>query len=408
MMEHCSKQTILITGGTGFLGGHLVARFLAEGHRVVVPARSRNGLSADQRMTRLLDWLDVLHNQRSLLEVVEADLERPHLGLDHHQAADVRRRVDEVIHCASETSFASGKAEQIRRVNVQGVEHLLDLLSGGCCRRLHLISTAYVAGKRKGVCPESFEETTAFHNAYEQSKHMAEQIAASRCAASGIPLTVVRPSIVYGDSQTGRTLAFNALYYPVRTIHYFCKLYREDILEHGGERARALGIHLEPDGTLHLPIRVNGAGGNGVNLIPVDHFLQAFLAIRNAPFPDGVFHIVNPHNTSIAEIVAFTRRLFHLTGVEVASAENHASRPRHGLELLFDRHIQAYGAYIRDARIFDRTQSDVLLRQAGVACPPFTYDVFSRCMRFAVDADWGRLLWKSSPVRQCCDGSQPS
>lgn len=404
-MEHGSKRTILITGGTGFLGSHLVAHFLAEGHRVVVPARSRNGLSADQRMARLLDWFDLPHKQRSLLEVLEANLERPYLGLDPHQAADLRRRVNEVIHCASETSFASGKEEQIRRVNVQGVEHLLDLISGSRCRRLHLISTAYVAGTRKGACPESFHETTAFHNVYEQSKHIAERIAASRCAASGIRLTVVRPSIVYGDSQTGRTLAFNALYYPVRTIHYFCKLYREDILEHGGDRARALGIYLEPDGTLHLPIRVNGAGGNGVNLIPVDHFLQAFLTIRKAPFPDGVFHIVNPQNTSIAEIVAFTRRLFHLTGVEVNTAENHASIPRHGLELLFDRHIQAYGAYIRDARIFDRTKSDVLLRQAGVTCPAFTYAVFSKSMRYAVDVDWGRLLWKSSPARHCSDGN---
>jgi hypothetical protein len=76
------------------------------------------------------------------------------------------------------------------------------------------------------------------------------------------------------------------------------------------------------------------------------------------------------------------------------------------LELLFDRHIQAYGAYIRDARIFDRARSDVLLRQAGVACPAFTYDVFARCMRFAVDVDWGRRLWESLPVGHCSDGNQ--
>lgn len=405
-MQEAPKPTILVTGGTGFLGSHLVARLLADGHQVVVPARSGNGLSAQQRMTRLLDWFKTPHEQRSLLQILEADLERPCLGFNPQHVADLRQKVDEVIHCASETSFASGKEEQIRRVNVQGMEHLLDLLSGSRCRRLHLISTAYVAGKRTGKCPEAFQETTAFHNVYEQSKYIAERIAASRCAARGIRLTVVRPSIVYGDAQTGRTLAFNALYYPVRTIHYFSRLYREDILKHGGDRARALGVDLKPDGTLHLPIRVHGEGGNGVNLIPVDHFLQAFLAIRNVHSADGVFHIVNPQNTSIAEIVAFTRRFFRLTGIEVTSAEDLASIPRHGLELLFDRHIQAYSAYMRDARIFDRTGSDALLRQAGVACPTFTYDVFARCMRFAVDVDWGRLLWESSSTGYCSDGNQ--
>jgi nucleoside-diphosphate-sugar epimerase len=391
MIECGPKRTILVTGGTGFLGSHLVARLLAEGHRVVVPARSRNGLSADQRMARLLDWFDTPHEQRSLLEVLEANLERPHLGFDPHLAADLRRRIDEVIHCASETSFASGKEEQIRRVNVQGVEYLLDLLSGSRCRRLHLISTAYVAGKRTGECPEAFQETTAFHNVYEQSKYIAEQIAASRCAASGIGLTVVRPSIVYGDARTGRTLAFNALYYPVRTIHYFCKLYREDILEHGGDRARALGVDLKPDGILHLPIRVHGGDGNGVNLIPVDHFLRAFLAIRAAARQEGgVFHIVNPRTTTMAELVDFSRRFFGLTGIEVACPDDFDTRPRNGLELLFENHIHAYGSYMHDARIFEYSRAAAILARHDISCPEFTSDIFATCMRYALEVDWGR------------------
>lgn len=394
-----SKQTILVTGGTGFLGSHLVARLLAEGHRVVVPARSRNGLTAGQRMARLLDWFGTPHDQRQHLEVLEADLESPGLGCDARQAADLRGRVDEAVHCASETSFARNKEEQLQRVNVQGLEHLLDLLSGGRCRRLHLVSTAYVAGKQEGDCFEVYQEVAAFHNAYERSKHLAEQVAARRCTASGIRLTVLRPSIVYGDATTGRTLAFNALYYPVRAIQYFHKLYSEDLLEHGGNRAKALCIRLEPDGTLHLPIRIRGADGCGVNLISVDYFLQAFLAIRDAPSPDGIFHLVNPRNTAIADLVAFTRRFFRVSGMKTVREKDLAATPRNGLELLFDRHIQAYGAYMRDARVFDRSRSEAVLDRAGVVCPPFTYAVFAKCMQFAVDVDWGRLLWAPSAER---------
>lgn len=389
------ERTILVTGGTGFLGSHLVASLLNEGHRVVASARSRDGMTPRERMARLLDWFGTPHEQRHRLEVLEADLELPRLGLSAHHAADLGGRVEEVVHCASETSFAAGKQDQVRRVNVHGLGHLLDLLAGSPCNRLYLISTVYVAGKRSGACLEAFLQTTAFHNAYEESKLRAEQLAAQHCAASGMQLTVIRPSIVYGNARTGRTLAFNALYYPVRAIQYFRTLFIEDIREHGGRRAEALGVCLNPDGSLHLPIRIHGGEGRGVNLIPVDHFLRAFRAIREAPCPDGVFHIVNAHNTTITELVAFTRRFFDLTGIAAIPPGDDPTLPRSGLELLFDRHVQAYGAYMRDARVFDHSRSDALLSRVGVVCPPFTYAVFAKCMQFAVDADWGRRLWTS-------------
>ncbi|TVQ96376.1 MAG: NAD-dependent epimerase/dehydratase family protein [Desulfovibrionales bacterium] len=407
MMGRESKETTLITGGTGFLGSHLVARFLAEGRRVVALARNREGMSAAQRMVRLLDWLKVPQNLRRRLEILEADLEVPRGGLDPDTIMDLQNKVDECVHCASDTSFAVGKREQVQRVNVQGLENLLDLLAGSRCRRLHLISTAYVAGKQVGKCSEDLPpedgigdvfkdalDTTRFHNVYEQSKHRAEHVAMQRCAVIGMGLTIYRPSIVYGDSRTGRTLAFNALYHPVRAVHYFRKLYTEDILRHGGRKAGALGIHLDADGTLHLPIRVLGGDGCGVNLIPVDFFLRAFQAIRDTADPNGVYHIVNPRNTFISEIVTFTNRFFQLTGLR--SLPGGEDLPRNGLELLFDRHVQAYGAYMRDARVFDRTRAEAVLNPVGVVCPAFTYKVFAACMRFAVDVDWGRRLWSDT------------
>ena len=391
MSSQLRRQTILVTGGTGLLGSHIVARLLADGHNVLALARGRGELGAAQRMSRRLDWFGTPPGQRDRLEVLEGRLERPGLGLDARSAQYVRSEVDETIHCASDTSFSADKREQVERANVQGLEHLLDLLQRSRCRTLQLISTAYVAGKRTGSCPEAFGPVESFHNVYEETKYRAERIATQRCARNGIVLTVHRPSIVYGDAVTGRTFLFNALYYPVRTLHFFQKLYARDIRSGGGAKARAMGVCLEKSGELRLPLRLADPVGCGLNLIPVDHFIRAFMALRAATRQDGgVFHIVNPRSTTMAELVDFTSRFFGLTGIEVVCPDDFDTRPRNGLELLFENHIHAYGSYMRDARIFEHSRAAAILTRDGISCPEFTSDIFTTCMQYALEVDWGK------------------
>ncbi len=73
--------------------------------------------------------------------------------------------------------------------------------------------------EKTGICPETLTDTRSFFNVYEETKHLAEMAAADCCSREGIRLNIFRPSIVYGHSRTGKTLRFNALYYPVK---YWC------------------------------------------------------------------------------------------------------------------------------------------------------------------------------------------
>jgi thioester reductase-like protein len=73
-----------------------------------------------------------------------------------------------------------------------------------------------------------------FNNVYEESKCRGENRVGERCSREGIRLGIYRPSIVYGDSRSGKSLSFRGLYYPVRTVLYFKNLYRADMLERGG------------------------------------------------------------------------------------------------------------------------------------------------------------------------------
>ncbi|GAB6060787.1 hypothetical protein JCM31598_39040 [Desulfonatronum parangueonense] len=383
-------RTILITGGTGFLGSHLAVRLLTEGHRILLLARGRPQICAQSRVAKLLDWFGVPQSRRSGMEVLEGNLEQPGLGL---RARDLQTLVDgvaETIHCASDTSFSERKRRQVEDTNIRGLEHLLDALQDSACRGLHLVSTAYAAGKQSDPCPEDLVRPAGFHNVYEETKCRAEHLAAERCARNRITLTVHRPSIVYGDSVTGRTFLFNALYYPVRTLHFFSKLYGKDILEQDGTKARAMGVWMEQDGSLHLPLRIVGSESHGINLIPVDHFVRAFMAIRADAPQGGVFHIVNPESVTIGRLVDYTRRFFRFGGIRTVVPNEFKDVPRNGLELLFENHIQAYGSYMQDDRAFEHAKSAAILDRRGIICPAFTYDVFATCMRYAVDVDWGR------------------
>src|SRR5439155_302109 len=84
-------------------------------------------------------------------------------------------------------------------------------------RRFVHVSTAYVAGRHRGLFAETDLWTgQEFRNSYEQSKAEAEELVRRR--GDRFPAVVVRPSIVVGDSATGWTPTFNVLYWPLRAF----------------------------------------------------------------------------------------------------------------------------------------------------------------------------------------------
>jgi thioester reductase-like protein len=229
---------ILLTGGTGFLGSHVLAELLTRGYAVIALARPDGQLSAWERVRRLLDWFGLDGDIRSRLEVIEGSIDRPGLGLNPREYSSLLDRVSEILHCASETSFSERKKADLERANIQGIENVLDFAVNGRCSFFHYVSTAYVAGRKAGVCQEKLVENKAFTNVYEETKCRAEWMASERCGSEGIRLSIYRPSIVYGDSKTGRSTRFNAVYHPVKTLLYLKNLYEADIRERGGKGAR--------------------------------------------------------------------------------------------------------------------------------------------------------------------------
>jgi nucleoside-diphosphate-sugar epimerase len=386
--NRCRRRShILVTGGTGFLGSHVAARLLDAGFKITILARTSKELDAGERVRRIMNWHRISGDAMRRLRVVSGDLLEPGLGLGRDERNRLLGEADEIVHCASETSFSERKRLHVEEVNLGGVEKILDFAAAGRCHMFHYLSTAFVAGRRSGVCPERLSEANEFHNAYEETKCRAEWIVRQRCLKEGIRTVLYRPSIVYGHSVTGRSLLFNAVYYPVRAAVHLRDIYLKDIRERGGRRAQAAGVKINPDGaTLHLPLKVE-AGCRGIDLIPVDFFTDAFSAIFETALEGGVFHIVNGRPTPVAELTDFTSRMFGMTGIEAVRPDLFGS-PRNLIEATFTRLIDAYRPYMSDLRTFSVEKSGPVLERMGLSCPSFSYEVFERCMRYAVALSW--------------------
>jgi nucleoside-diphosphate-sugar epimerase len=121
--------------------------------------------------------------------------------------------ITSVFHCAASVSFSLGLG-QSRAINVEGTRRMLELAAGlPRLERFGYVSTAYVAGTHAGLFREDdLDVGQSFRNPYERSKHEAERLV----QGSGLPVHVLRPSIVVGDRRTGWTTAFNVLYAPLR------------------------------------------------------------------------------------------------------------------------------------------------------------------------------------------------
>ena len=213
------SNTILLTGGTGFLGMELIARLLEEdeGPEVILAVRACDGAEAQRRIEGLLAQLyEEPPVAAGRLRAVAAELTVAGMGLLPRDRREVVATVDRVVHCAASISFTL-PLEEARAINVAGTRSVLDLAREihGIERFVH-VSTAYVAGRLEGCFDESdLDGDQEFRNTYERTKFEAEQLVT---AADDLPTVTVRPSIVVGEADSGWTSAFNVIYWPLQAF----------------------------------------------------------------------------------------------------------------------------------------------------------------------------------------------
>jgi nucleoside-diphosphate-sugar epimerase len=159
-------KNILVTGAGGFIGGWLVDTFFLEGKQPV-----RAGIRS---------WTTAARLGRLPVDIVPCNVTDP------KQVAAAMEGVDAVVHCAVGTAQAT----------VEGTRNMLEAAHRAGVRRFVHISTVDVYGDSAGVV----EESTPFKHTgeeYGETKIQAEE-ACWEYHAKGLPVTILRPTIVYG------------------------------------------------------------------------------------------------------------------------------------------------------------------------------------------------------------------
>lgn len=189
-------RCILLTGGTGLIGGELFPLLLARpGNMVWALARPQGTLDADARLLARIRRGSSTGASTPWHRLVglTGDLTLDGLGMTPDERRSVASSVDLIVHCAAETSFI--RDECCRRINVEGMTHLIRFARQ--CRKAPLfvhVSTATVCGVLRDRCvPEDWpcDPAGEHYNEYTRTKALAENMLRD----SGLRHLILRPSI---------------------------------------------------------------------------------------------------------------------------------------------------------------------------------------------------------------------
>jgi nucleoside-diphosphate-sugar epimerase len=196
----------LVTGATGFIGGHVAEAAVARGVSVRTVTRATSDTSLAERLG---------------LEIQRGDLSDPEVV---RNALD---DVDVVIHCAAKVGDR-GPVGEYRAVNVEGLRHLLQACVNRPLRRfIHLSSLGVYEPRHHYGTDETTPLFLDHVDGYTQSKAEAEEVVRRFHKEHRLPVVILRPGFVYGPRD--RTV-----------LPRLIKRLREDRFHYLGGNKRAL------------------------------------------------------------------------------------------------------------------------------------------------------------------------
>lgn len=257
----------LVAGGTGFLGQYIVWGLVKKGFSVVALHQKGISGSCEQRLDKLIERnkkcaknFTLAPEQFKEITFIESDISQPDLGLTpetYNWLASLG--ISEVWNSAADMRYSAACYCQSYATNVAGSLHLAELARNcGHCTYFH-VSTAFIGGKCFSDGTQIREELPQtdndYYNSYDKTKALAEQKISDFCTQNNLAFSILRPTIVIGDTQTGFTSSGAGFYEYIAAVRRVIKKYSPS----------------------HL--RIEGCGEAQLNLIPVDFCVDVMMRI---------------------------------------------------------------------------------------------------------------------------------
>lgn len=334
-----SSPQVLLTGfPSSLLARRLATKVLREdeGATVLCPVPTAYVSHAREAVGKLPPKL------RPRLEVVDADVSAMDFGMSGKRYIEFAKRIDVIHHVPSATTPGIDR-EVATRVNLGGGAEVLELAELGNVEHLIHWSSTLVSGKRKGHILESeLIRPSGFRNVVEETLFRTEVM--MREAMDHVPITVLRPSIIVGDSKSGEIDRLEGPY---------------------------LLILLMLSSPVDLRVPLPGRGDTSLNLVPIDYVVDAGYAIGADPNSIGrTFHIVDSSPPT-------ARRVFELIAEEVGRPGPVGALPTQlatallrtpGLER-FSHIPRAFLEQLATDVEYDARNTDELLAGRNIHCP---------------------------------------
>lgn len=242
-------MNILITGGTGFLGEHLISLLQTEDtHTLYGLARSDKARDTLEKQGVIPVYADLTDSEK-----IRAALK------------DVS--VEVVFHLAAEIASQRSK-ERLRAVNIEGTQNLYDAIKTHPELKSFIFASTVVTGEADGALLTE-DVPLVVHTEYGRTKQTAERILLDAHASDNFPAIIVRPCHIYGDGG------------------WF-----------GGV------IHELKKGALRMP----GNGKNMWDVIHVDDCASAFVTVMTRGEPGQIYHVADDMPVTMGEFMAETAR----------------------------------------------------------------------------------------------------
>lgn len=205
-----------ITGFPGFVATHLINELFNQKVTTEVIAIVKPDTLACAKV--IVQEIEQRFEQCQII-LFEGDITLPNLDLAEADVQFIAPKISVLWHLAAEQNLMM-KREKAWKVNVHGTANVNDFAGKlpNLVRYMYF-STAFIAGKRQGEILEmELIRPPAFYNFLEESKFEAELLVDD--LKLELPVTIIRPTMIYGHSQTGRTVRFDGIYYLMNVIDY--------------------------------------------------------------------------------------------------------------------------------------------------------------------------------------------